>query len=361
MIYQLKGNWQDRSAALKEIKGNCKGYAHHTISSDMPDGEVLRISTSAGIFDDKMLLVFEYIPKIKKFYEFVMKIHATGVYTIVFNDCDIRGKAILDYIKKHGEILNYQKTITIDSSFDYVKKFLVVKHEKKIKDETIQNIVNHIFGDFAEIDKSQMILYLDKVLCLIGSKKTIKEELIPSISTYAGELVIWDLYRYIDSQEYEKAWSFIEKTVNQSKYHEHECVMLVTGMIWRYRLLYLANSVYSKERKQALVPELLCELKKMERSGRGKKTILAQTDKYLYSEKMVNSLFYGFNGNRSAMECYTLNKLTSINLMLQDFIKKCRVGICDSERMLTLNILIMTICDRVDLNMRFFKSRLNSG
>jgi len=196
-----------------------------------------------------------------------------------------------------------------------------------------------------------LYLTVKKFYNYIYNKSKVTEEDVNILFYHSKEFIIWNIYKFLDNKDFCSSIRTLDKYLGNAKYFEHEVVMIINSMIWRYGLLLMAKNGIEDKKSQKEIVDLISNINKIERTGRSQKTKLQSKMKSgnpipEYSTKMINSVMLQ-NYGKAVVNCYSMERLSLIYYTLVKTLIKIRTGCSEAEIKLYFYINILTICGMI--------------
>jgi len=188
----------------------------------------------------------------------------------------------------------------------------------------------------------------------IHGKNKITKEDVYAVCSSSKEFIIWSLYNMLDdisasnNKDMGSAILLVNNYLDNAKYFEHEAVMMIQGMIWRYGLVMMTKSGANNRMSQKEINDKISNIKKLESKGRSynikmKPKITKNKEIPAYSCNMINSVM-NQNYGRVVLSCYNFDQLLLIYYVLVKTLIKIRSGCTNSEIKIAVNMIISVIC-----------------
>jgi DNA polymerase III delta subunit len=363
-VIVLEGNIIERKRVLKKIKDSFMDD-YETVVFDKKDSYdcVSHALTEISCFSGDKLFIMRGLPAVDaptdaqartKVLNYLKKLFPTipAGNVLVMDNIGISGESFLKEVRKYGEVHKFQQKINKSDGNQIASSYF--KNKKIVIDDAIsQLLVDSLNFNGDEIDVDKLYLILKKFYQYVyGKNKIVKEDVYAICSS--KEFIIWSLYNMLDdvSSSEDKnigsIISFIYNHLDNAKYFEHEVVMILRAMIWRYGLLLLAKSEVNNKRSQQEISDNISNIIKLESHGRSYKIQMnPKTSKDAsipeYSKKMINSVMNSYYG-RAPLACYTYGQLLLIYYTAIKTLLKIRSGCTGSEIRIAISIMISVVC-----------------
>jgi DNA polymerase III delta subunit len=365
----LEGNEAERKGVLDKIKSSlAEGFEIFYFDKEDTYDYVSQIITELSCFGERRLFIIKDLPKIdaptkaqarskvlNKFKKIFSSIPEGNI--VVFNNVGLSAESFFKEVRKCGNIYKFPQKINKSDSKKIISSYFK-KRNIEIDGEISLLIASSVNPDGDDIDVDKLSLILKKLHNYTYGKSSVNKEDVYTICSYSKEFVIWTLYNLLDEQSNsneEKSFSsiltLISNYLDNAKYFQHEAVMMIRSMIWRYGLLLLAKNGVNNKLSQQEIVDKISNIKKLESTGRSYKIKLQpklKEDKEMpeYSSKMIYSIMGGGYGKQS-LACYTLNQLILIYYSLLKTLIKIRSGCTDAEIRISLQMNILIICGAI--------------
>ena len=367
-VIVLEGSIADRKRILNKIKGSLTDD-YDTIIFDNKDhyDYVSQSITEISCFDiDRLFILKELhtieapdkaqarIKVLNRFKKLFPSIPAGNI--VVFNNVGLSAESFFKEVRKYGEVHKFAQKINKSDGKrmvnDYFKKQQIV-----LNDELAQLLVDSLDLSGKEVDVDKLYLTIKKFHQYVHGKSKITKEDVYTICSSSKEFIIWSLYGILDDISVSKdkdisaAISLLDNYLSNVKYFNHEAVMIISGMVWRYGLLLLTKNGANNKISQQEINSKISNIKKLESKGRSykikmkpKMTKDGPTPEYSY--KMINSVM-NQNYGRVVLACYNFDQLLLIYYALVKTLIKIRSGCTDSEIKISLYIIVLVICGAI--------------
>ncbi len=366
-ICVLEGNIVDRKGVLEKIKNSlADNYELFVFDKQDTYEYVSQMITELSCFGERRIFIIKELPKIDaptevqartkvlNRFKKLFKIIPEG-NILVFDNVGISAESFFKEVRKYGKIYKFAQKINKSDARKLIDVYFQ-KRKMKLNGDILGLIADSLNVDGDEVDVDKLSLVIKKFHNYVCGKKNVNKEDVYKVCSSSKEFVIWSLYNLLDEQsllnDSNKDVSLIMKLINgyfeNVKYFQHEAVMLIRSIIWRYGVLLLfKNGVNNRISQKEIINQIL-NIKKLESKGRAYKiklTTKLKDDKSIpeYSFKMINSIIER-RGGRVSLACYSFDKLILIYYILIKTLIKIRSGCTDAEVKIVILINILTIC-----------------
>ncbi len=364
-VIVLEGNIVERKRVLKKIKESfTDDYSIVVFDEKDHFNYVSQALTEMSCFSEDKLFIMKNLPMIEaptvsqartKVLNHLKKLFSSisAGNVLLMNNVGISGESFLKEVKKYGEVYKFDKKIKKSDANKIVNSYF--KNKKVVVNQDISQLLVdslNLHGDEIDVDKLHLIL--KKIYYYIYGKSKIVKEDVYAICSSSKDFIIWSFYNMLDdiSSSKEKsigpAISLIYNYLGNVKYFEHEVVMIIKGMVWRYGLLLLAKNGVNNKMSQQEIAKNILNINKLESHGRSYKMqmnykMLKDSVVPEYSNKMINSVMNNYYG-KASLSCYTYNQLLLIYYSLVKTLVKIRSGCENSEMRIAILIVISVVC-----------------
>lgn len=359
------GNWLERTAALDKIKGQLGEY-ELTILDDSCSWEYARQELSENsCFGDTRLIIMTSLPTIKgksssasrtKVLNELKKIlvNVDENTCIVLNGITITAKSFRDAVNGKGKakVMTYELVLPKAKAARRLIGYFEML-DKTIEYDDAYLMVDSINYNSKDANLDKVFLMGKKIEHLVGGRKKITHDDVISLCSLSPDFLIWNLFNALDTQDFSESLLLVDKIASRSLAFEHEIVMAVSTMIWKFRLLLFVRSGIDNGLKPDEIWSKLNKLVKWDKTGQGvrrkvspKKTKKDDKNIAMYSKPAFDMLFYN-NGGKSTISCYSQEHLSHLLPITQMCLRKIRSGCTDGEIRIVLEILCLVICCQV--------------
>jgi hypothetical protein len=343
-IFDKDDSYEYISQMISEI--SCFGSRRLFIIKEMPS---IQVKTSKSGSEKKTLMRTKILNNFKKI---IPNIPMGNV--VVFYNLDISVKGFLNEVKKHGEVFYSKQKISKDEAkkiiFNYFKK-----KELEIDDSVSSFIAESLNTNSQDVDVDKLNLLLLQIYNYVYGKSQIVKKDLFNICSASKEFVIWALYDILDGQDgedpndrYSRAFVLVNNFLNSSRHFNYEVTMLMNNMLWRYGLILMCRRAVEQHSSKKEITQEILNIKKLTSSGRSQKIqMIMKEDKPEYSEKMINTILNPRFG-RDLLLHYGFEDLLNIYKTISKSLIKIRTGCTDSEIMVLMQIVLLTICGELN-------------
>lgn len=361
------GNWLERTATLDQIKKVMGEYELSVFDESYGWEYAQQAILEHSCFGEKSLIIINGLPTVKgkdasgsrtKVLNDLKKIlpNVDGDKCVVLNGITITSKVFLNAIKDKVQVVSYDNMVAKSrDSGNAVKRLqdYFGQREKQIEYDDAYLVVDSINYNNKEVSLDKVFLMAKKIEALVGGRKRITHEDVISICSLSPDFLIWNLFKTLDNQNYSEALVLVDKIASRSLSFEHEIVMALSTMIWKYRLLLFVRSNLDRGFKPDDIWIRLQKMVKWNKTGRGvKRYVLPQKTKKdktniaMYSRPAMNMLFNG-NYDKASISCYSQEHLLNVLPITQMCLRKIRSGCTTGEIRIVLEILCLVICYQI--------------
>lgn len=367
-IIVLEGNIAERKRTLKKIKDSfTDGYDVTIFDEKDHYNYVSHALTEISCFDADKLFIMRELPKIEAPNESQARTKVLGRLkklfpsipngnTLVFDNIGISAESFFKEVKKYGKVYQFDQKISKSDGKNIVNTYFKSK-SIILNLDVLQLLVDslNLNGDDIDVDKLNLLIL--KFHHYVHNKNKITEEDVYSVCSSSKDFIIWSLYKILDDVSSSKtkyvgsAISLVNDYLSNVKKFEHEAVMLIKGMVWRYGLLLLAKDCVDRQMSQKEISKRILNINKLESHGRAYKIKMNEKmSKDLplpeYSSRMINSVMNSYYG-KAPLTCYRYDQLLLIYYALVKVTIKIRTGCTESEIKIALFIVISVICGAI--------------
>ena len=374
----LMGNWLERTSILDKIKEAIGDYELSIFDESYGWEYVQQSLLEHSCFDENVLIILNGLPTVKgkdasgsrtKVLNDLKKIlpNIDGNKCVVLNGITITSKTFLNAIEGKVNVKSYDNVVPKSNASGSAVRRLTDyfdKRDKQISDDDAFLVVDSINYNNKEVSLDKVFLMAKKIECLVGGRKKITHEDVISICSLSPDFLIWNLFKALDNRNSIEALVLVDKIASRSLSFEHEIVMALSTMIWKYRLMLFVKSNLDKKFKPEEIWIRLQKMVKWNKIGQGvrrhvfpKKTKKDDRNIAMYSRPAMNMLFYN-NYGKSPISCYSQEHLLNVLPLTQMCLRKIRSGCTTGEIRIILEILCLVICHEVsyDLAKEILKS-----
>lgn len=361
------GNWLERTAILDKIKEAMGEYELSVFDESYGWEYVQQAILEHSCFGEKTLIILNGLPVVKgkdssasrtKVLNDLKKIlpNVDGDKCVVLNGIAITSKVFLNAIKGKVQVKSFDRMVPKRyASGSAVKRLMDYfgKREKQIAEDDAFLVVDSINYNNKEVNLDKVFLMAKKIENLVGGRKKVTHDDVLSICSLSPDFLIWNLFKALDNQNSTEALILVDKIASRSLSFEHEIVMALSTMIWKYRLMLFVRSSLDKGFKPDDIWVRLQRMVKWDKSGQGVKrhSTPQKTKKDLknismYSRPAMNMLFNS-NYGKASIACYSQSHLLNVLPMTQMCLRKIRSGCTEGEIRIVLEILCLVICCKI--------------
>jgi len=361
------GNWLERTAVLDKIKVAMGNYELSIFDESYGWGYVQQALLEHSCFDENSLIIINGLPTIKgkdssasrtKVLNDLKKIlpNIDGSKCVVLNGITITSKVFLKAIEGKVQVKSFDNTVAKRyAPGSAVKRLMDYFGErgKQITEEDAFLVVDSINYNNKEVSLDKVFLMAKKIETLVGGRKKITHDDIIALCSLSPDFLIWNLFKALDNKNSKEALILVDKIASRSLAFEHEIVMALSTMIWKYRLLLFVRSNLDKGFQPDDIWTRLQSLVKWTKTGQGvKRHVTPQKTKKdnrniaMYSRPAMNMLFNN-NYGAASISCYTQEHLLNVLPMTQMSFRKIRSGCTEGEIRIVLEMLCLVICGQV--------------
>jgi len=379
-VYIIEGNIKQRTGFLSDLKQSLGDYELFVFDKDNSYEYVSQMVTEISCFGERRLFIIKELPSIKieskkkddkkedkkkktntkaqqrtkvlgKFRKLFSVIPVGNI--VLFDNIKISSAPFLKDAKEYGDVHKYAQKIT---KFDAIK--IINKYFSKVKIGLSKDISEMIadsldLGGYG-IDLDKLDLLLLKLYNYVYGKSSINKDDVYAICSTSMEFVVWTLYNTIESgggdERYRESFKLVLDFLSNARYFSYEATMLIQNMLWRYGLLLMVKDSASRRISKQEIIDNISNIKKLRREGKAQKIrMFPKDDKPEYSVKMIASVVEGRRGN-NVLSYYTQDGLLSIYHVISKSLVKIRSGCTESEIITLLQIILLTICGKLNNN-----------
>jgi hypothetical protein len=374
----LMGNWLERTSTLDKIKASMGEYELEVYDESYSWEYVQQALLEHSCFDQNKLIIINGLPSVKdkdpsasrtKVLNGLKKIlpMVDGNTCVVLNGITITSKKFLDAVNEKVHIKSFDITVPKRNAQGSAVKRLVAyftSKDKTINDSDAYLAVDSINYNSKDVNLDKVFLMAKKIENLVGGRKKVTHEDIVSICSLSPDFLIWNLFKALDNQDFAEALALIDKIASRSLSFEHEIIMALSVMIWKFRQLLFVRSCLDSGLKIKDIEVSLGRLVKWNKSGQGvRRHVVPQETKKdktpisMYTKPSINMLFNNTYG-KSPISCYSQEHLLRVLPITEMCLRKIRSGCSEGEIRIVLEILCLVICNEVEYNVakEIFKS-----
>lgn len=364
-VIVLEGNITERKRALKKIKDSfTEGYDVTIFDNEDHYDYVSNALTEISCFGEDKLFIMKELPKIEAPNEAQARTKVMGKLKklfpsiphgniLVFNNVGISAESFFKEVKKWGKVYKFNQKVNKSDGNSIINAYF--KNKSIVLSPNVSQLMVdslNLNGDDVDVDKLNLTIL--KFHHYVHGKNKITEEDVYSVFSSSKDFIVWSLYKILDDISSSKtkylgsAISLVDNYLSNVKKFEHESVMLIKGMVWRYGLLLLAKDCVNKQMSQKEISKKISNINKLESHGRSYKIKMnKKMSKDLplpeYSSRMINSVMNSYYG-KAPLSCYSYEQLLLIYYVLVKVTIKIRTGCTESEIKIALTIIISVIC-----------------
>ena len=362
------GNWLERTATLDKIKEAMGEYELSVFDESYGWEYVQQAILEHSCFDEKTLIILNGLPTVKgkdasgsrtKVLNDLKKIlpNVDGDKCVVLNGITITSKVFLNAVNGKVQIKSYDNMVPkTNAQGNAVKRLMDYfgQRDKQIEYDDAYLVVDSINYNSKDVSLDKVFLMAKKIEALVGGRKKITHDDVMSVCSLSPDFLIWNLFIALDSQNFPVALSLVDKIASRSLAFEHEIVMALSTMIWKYRLLLFVRSSLDRGFQVEDIWQRLQKMVKWDKFGSGtkrhslpQKTKKDQKSISMYSRPAMNMLFNGNYGSKASISCYSHEHLMNILPITQMCLRKIRSGCTEGEVRIVLEILCLVICCKI--------------
>jgi len=363
----LMGNWLERTAVLDKIKEAMGEYELEVFDESYGWEYVRQSLLEHSCFEENRLIILNGIPTVKgrdasasrtKVLNDLKKILPAidGNKCVVLNGITITSKVFLKAVHGKVQVKSFDKVVFKRNASGSAVKRLIGYFEqrgKSIDDDDAFTVVDSINYNSKEVNLDKVFLVAKKIENIVGNRKKITHDDVISICSLSPDFLIWNLLKAFDSQDYLEALSLVDKIASSSFSFEHEIVMVISTMIWKFRLLLFVRTCLDAGLKTDDIWPRLEQLVKWDKSGQGvKRHVVPQKTKKefknisMYSKPVLQMLFNS-NYGKPTISCYSQEHLMNVLSTTEMCLRKIRSGCTAGEIRIVLEILCLMICGQI--------------
>lgn len=357
----LAGSYFRRRQALDYIKsqfGDCDIHVYEgNISGEYFETQAL----SSLLFDGKRIIILKELPKfdgsaatstnkMKK----VLSSIPDGCLVIIDGVETSKSSAIADLVKKIGRLHEYPKYLKNGDAISWVSEYA----EKKGKqfeegcEQLVVNAMGEVYSHGVDIDK--LYLCTQKLFDYLGSTKKVTQADVFAVLGNNRDFIIWKLFDSLDKRDFKGCMKHLNNAIALEKSPKDALPQILHMITWRYRLLMFLKESSRLGKKHEEILSDLKSLKKIKRQG---SDIYSEfeydTDdkgkpKEVYGEKVAKNALSGLFGSTPAVDMYRMPEIYNILKSVSYCLFRMRNSSNESEMMMLLNGLFMTICGVLD-------------
>ena len=362
------GNWLERTAILDKIKEAIGDYELEVYDESYGWEYVQQSILEHSCFGENRLIILTGLPVVKKAKDAsasrtkvlndLKKIlpNVDGNTCVVLNGITIASKTFFNAIDGKVDIRSFDNMVTKNNANGSAVKRLMDyfgNRDKKISADDAFLVVDSINFNNKEVSLDKVFLMAKKIENIVGSRKNVTHDDVVSICSLSPDFLIWNLFKALDNKNFSETLSLVDKIANRSLSFEHEIVMALSTMIWKYRLMLFVKANLEKGFQVEDVWSRLQRMVKWDKSGQGvrrhstpKRTKKDDKNISMYSRPAMNMLFYD-NYGAPPISKYTVDHLLNVLPMTQMCLRKIRSGCTEGEIRIVLEILCLVICYKV--------------
>jgi DNA polymerase III delta subunit len=361
------GNWLERTSILNKIKEAIGDYELEVYDESYGWEYVKQSITENSCFGENRLIILTGLPTVKgkdasasrtKVLNDLKKIlpNVDGNTCVVLNGITITSKTFMKAVNGTVDIRSFDNMVPKrNASGSAVKRITDYfdKKGKRIADEDAFLVVDSINFNSKDVSLDKVFLMANKIEDIVGSRKNITHDDVMSICSQSPDFLIWNLFKALDDRNFAEALSLVDKIASRSMSFEHEIVMALSTMIWKYRLLLFVRTSLDKGFQAEEVWGRLQRMVKWDKKGQGvrrfslpQKTKKDNKNISMFSRQAMNMLFYDNYGTPTIAK-YPKEHLLHILPITQMCLRKIRSGCTEGEVRIVLEILCLVICYQV--------------
>lgn len=358
-VVWLSGNFFQRQAVIKKIQKVLGDYSltlcDEDVSYEYMENEVLRSSC----FSDMRMVWVRGWPiatnrqtMMKHFKKLMGSVPDDCVF--VLDNLETTSNEFSKIAAKNGKVFEFPEFIRIDSAPNWLSQRMTEK-DKSIEMKVAVMLCHSLkVYDKKGVKVDDLVLLLKKISHYLGKRKRISEDEAYDICIDSNDFIVWNLYSKLDAKDAAACLKIVAKLWQFTKDPGVEVIKILNSMIWRYRLLLAVKEGLAHKKSIEAIGAFLEKLPKLNRKGAGYNTRYEQEGgrgkmaKPMYTSSFAAMTTKSFYGKPPAIKCYGRVKIFSILELVEQMIYKIRSGCTDAEAMLMFELLIMTICDKVN-------------
>lgn len=367
-VIVLEGNIAERKRVLEKIKNSfTDGYDVTIFDKKDHYNYVSHALTEISCFDEDKLFIMKELPKIEAPNETQARTKVMGRLKkmfpsippgnlLIFDNVGISAESFFKEVRKYGKVYKFDQKISKSGGKKILNSYF--KEKSIILDPDVSQLLVdslNLNGDDIDIDKLNLMIL--KFHHYVHDKNKITKKDVYSICSSSKDFVIWSLYNMLDdissskNKDIGSAIIIINDFLSNVKKFEHEAVMLIKGMVWRYGLLLLAKGCINNNMSQKEINKQISNIDKLESHGRAYKIkmnpkISKDVPMPEYSSRMINSVMNNYYG-KAPLSCYNYEQLLLIYYALVKVTIKIRTGCTESEIKIAMSIVISVICGAI--------------
>lgn len=360
----IEGNIEERKGLLDKVKGSLSDYELTIFGEDDCYDQVSQSISELSCFGQRRLFILKALPRLRgagisteakkkardkiiRDFKKLFSVIPMG-NLLVFDNVGISAKSFHKEVEKYGTVhLFKQNILKSDAKRDICEYF---KKRKIDISESIALLVAeslNFAGNDVDIDKLSLLLL--KLYNYAYGKSSITEKDISDICAHSNEYVMFSLYKIFDvnskNTQYDKAFKMMKNYLDNSKDFKGELIRSLQTMLKRYSLILMVKSgIDLRISEQDIITKIL-NIIELKSSGNKQRKVMSPKDdsrKSMYTEKGIGAVVHGWYGN--VMSGYTFIELLEIYCVVSKALNKIRFGCTDSEMVIILQIVFLTIC-----------------
>jgi DNA polymerase III delta subunit len=347
-IFYISGPKYQRDILIKKIKGSIsKSYETSVYDENISWNFVKQSIMENSCFVENKLVIINEWPKtnktrpvfLKDFISFLDKIPIDCC--VIFNNLSIKSKKFFEKIEEIGHLHRHDNTCDRNEASKKIYKFFGVK-QQVIEESAVPVIINSLcMENIIKIDS--LVLRLIAINHYTGSKKNVTYKDVLSVCYNYENFVIWNFFNALDSKNHIEALLLFDLLKKYSSDMEHEIVMLLHSLMWRYKLFMIIKDRLDSNVRPGEISKEIAKIIKIDKK--------AETDKAkdvpAYSSKMVNFILQGIGRSNSPIDSYGIDDLFAINEVLISSLRKIRSGCANAEKEIIMRLIILLICNKI--------------
>jgi len=364
-VIVLEGNMVERKRALKQIRDSFTEDFDTTIFDKADHYDyVSQAVTEISCFGGYKLFIMKELPRIEATTETKARTkvlsHLKKIFPsipagniLILDNIGISAESFLGEVKKFGKVYKFKQKVNKSDGKTIVNNYFK-KKSITLDQDVSQLLVDslNLQGDDVDVDKLHLTII--KFHHYIHGKNKVTKNDVYDVCSSSKEFVIWTIYNMLDDISSSKTkyigsvMGMVNDFLNNVKYFEHEAVMILRSMLWRYGLLLLVKNGVNNKTSQKEINAQISNICKLESRGKSynikmgpkisKNLILPE-----YSSKMINSVMNNYYG-KAPLSCYNYGQLLLIYYTLMKVMIKVRAGCTESEIKIAISIVISVIC-----------------
>ncbi|HUS50161.1 MAG TPA: hypothetical protein VMZ91_08340 [Candidatus Paceibacterota bacterium] len=257
--------------------------------------------------------------------------------TVVLYNLSTSSKTFLSLIGKIGKVYQFIESIPRKKCTNYVTGYLD-NNDRQIDPNGLEILINNFnsISGTDDINIDYMAMSLEKLLHIIGNKKTISEQDVRQMMEENCNFVVWSLFNFMDNRNYKGCLKLLRKIQIKETDLTAGLIQILHLFHWRYSMLFfLKESLSTGVSEQETIKSILV-ISKLKRSGSSFYCFYSESsDKFVskYNKEAVKIAIKGIYGNKSPLKYYSSIDLFAIIRKIVDTLYYLRYAKTDEIKM----------------------------